>query len=117
MKIFVGASRVSELLAQFRCDDLEENVKRLTAALAVDSEALIGITFTPAHELLDIYRYRYSTDEIRESRTGWDEFFSTLEGRDSPTGIASVKIGEVAAIVLFDKEVKSVLAALISAAD
>ncbi|MFD7410325.1 hypothetical protein [Kitasatospora purpeofusca] len=115
MKIFVSANRVAELLTKFRCNDPLEGVNQLSAALAVDSEKLIVITFPPAHELLDIYSYRYSMDEIRNSYKGWDEFLSVLD-RDSPVGMAPVKIGELAAVMLFDEEVKEALAVLISTA-
>ncbi|MFE6049254.1 hypothetical protein ACFQ6N_00680 [Kitasatospora sp. NPDC056446] len=113
MKTFVSAGRVAELLMKFRCDDPLEDVGRLNAALAIDSEALIGVTFPPVRELLDIYSYRYSVDEIRDSYRGWDGFLLVLGGRDSPVGMAPVKVGELAAIVLFDEEVKEALAALI----
>ncbi|WP_159028529.1 hypothetical protein [Kitasatospora sp. MY 5-36] len=116
MKIVVSADRVAELLKKFRCNNQMENMERLTAVLSIDSEGFIGVTFPPARELLDIYSYRYSVDEIRESYGGWDKFLSVLDGRDSPIGIAPVKVGDLAAIVLFDEEVKEVLAVLISTA-
>ncbi|WP_406207733.1 hypothetical protein OH807_35380 [Kitasatospora sp. NBC_01560] len=113
----MSASKLSELLKQFRCDDLEESVRQLSAALEVDPEATFGITFPQAGELLDTYRYRYSMDEIRDSRRGWDGFFSVLEGKNSPIGMVPVKIGKLAAIMLFDEGVESVLSMLIGSAE
>jgi hypothetical protein len=109
----VTVASVAELLSAFRPADLADDVDRLIVALAAESGSVIDVTFLPAKEVLDVYRYRYSIDEIRDSRIGWEIFFSVLEDLDCRVGLLSVRAGELGAIVLVDESVELVLAALI----
>lgn len=105
---------IAELLSAFRPAALLEEVDRLVAALTSESDSVVEVTFPPAKEVLDIYRYRYdSIDEVRDSRIGWGLFFSALEDSVGRVGLLSVRASELGAIVLVDETVELVLAALI----
>lgn len=110
----VTVGSIAKLLSAFRPTALVEDVDRLVASLASNSDSVVEVTFPPAKEVLDIYRYRYdSLDEDRESRVGWETFFAALEDSDGRVGLLSVRAGELGAIVLVNESMELVLAALI----
>ncbi|MER7931545.1 MULTISPECIES: hypothetical protein [unclassified Streptomyces] len=110
----VTVGKIAELLSAFRPAALAEDIDRLVAELASESDSVVEVTFPPAKEVLDVYQHRYdSIDEVRDSRIGWELFFPALEDSDGRVGLLSVRVGELGAIVLVDETVELVLAALI----
>ncbi|GAA5001213.1 hypothetical protein GCM10025734_36850 [Kitasatospora paranensis] len=109
----VSIGRLMELLSASPPGALPEEASRLTLAMASESDRLVEVTFPPANEVLDVYRHRFeSIDEFRESRVGWELFFSSLEGMALPVGLLSVVVGEWRATILVDADMKRILACL-----
>jgi hypothetical protein len=75
------------------------------------SEVEIG--FPLAADLLGIYRHRYqSIDEFRESRYGWDIFFSVLENRQGRIGLVGINCAGWRFVILVSEDLKTALACL-----
>ncbi|ARQ69196.1 hypothetical protein CAG99_10270 [Streptomyces marincola] len=90
-----------------------ERAGRFLVALAAEPDTEVEVTFPEASDLLDVYRQRYAFHGESAKHYGWCEFLSALEVEDGAVGLLSVRAAGMSAIVLVDKQLECVLAALL----
>lgn len=112
--IEVDARRLAELIDVSSCTSLGLLEPSALHAMIDDSPEIIQVDIGRRSTFRGTYGDRYSiSDDFRNNRFGWSGFFGVLDEDDSSIGLFSLRGGGWSLIGLTDKNVESVVAALV----
>lgn len=111
ISLTVGAVR--GLLLSETSEISTECARVVRSALIEGDPTEVKPTFPVASEVLEVYQYRCDAiDGLKESRFGWDEFFSSLSRASGRVAMLSIMASGWRLLILLDESVQKALACL-----